>query len=299
MAFVKLVKNNAHFKRFQTKYRRRREGKTDYRARKRLVTQAKNKFNTPKYRMVVRISKRYVYTQITWATLKGDCILCQATSMELPKKYGLPADFGLKNWTACYATGLLLARRVLKKLGLDQRYQGQTEIDGEEFMTEEPTENCDRGGDPGPFSVCLDVGLQTTSTGARVFGALKGALDGGLLIPHSVRRFPCGEKDSHDAELLKKYIFGGHVGEYMEAMEEDDAEMYAKHFARYIEADVTNDNMEETWQKVYDAIRKDPAHKKSDRKKPAKCLKRKAKLNASQRQDRVNQKMRSFAKKNE
>ena len=38
-----------------------------------------------------------------------------------------------------------------------------------------------------PPQVCLDVGLQTTSTGARIFGALKGALDGGLHIPHSVR----------------------------------------------------------------------------------------------------------------
>lgn len=44
MAFVKLVKNNAYFKRFQTKYRRRREGKTDYRARKRLITQDKTKY---------------------------------------------------------------------------------------------------------------------------------------------------------------------------------------------------------------------------------------------------------------
>ena len=44
MAFVKLVKNNAHFKRFQTKYRRRRTGQTDYRARKRLITQDKTKF---------------------------------------------------------------------------------------------------------------------------------------------------------------------------------------------------------------------------------------------------------------
>merc|ERR1719453_891888 len=30
MAFVKLVKNKAYFKRYQVKYRRRREGKTDY-----------------------------------------------------------------------------------------------------------------------------------------------------------------------------------------------------------------------------------------------------------------------------
>jgi len=38
MAFVKLVKNNAYYKRYQTAYRRRREGKTDYYARKRLIT---------------------------------------------------------------------------------------------------------------------------------------------------------------------------------------------------------------------------------------------------------------------
>ena len=50
MPFVKIVKNKAYFKRFQVKFRRRREGKTDYFARKRLVVQDKNKYNTPKYR---------------------------------------------------------------------------------------------------------------------------------------------------------------------------------------------------------------------------------------------------------
>jgi hypothetical protein len=34
----------------QVKYRRRRQGKTDYRARLRMCTQDKNKYNTPKYR---------------------------------------------------------------------------------------------------------------------------------------------------------------------------------------------------------------------------------------------------------
>ena len=37
MAFVKVIKNKAYFMRFQTKFRRRRQGKTDYYARKRLV----------------------------------------------------------------------------------------------------------------------------------------------------------------------------------------------------------------------------------------------------------------------
>ncbi|KRY03485.1 60S ribosomal protein L5 [Trichinella patagoniensis] len=43
MAFVKAQKSKAYFKRFQVKYKRRREGKTDYRARIRLINQDKNK----------------------------------------------------------------------------------------------------------------------------------------------------------------------------------------------------------------------------------------------------------------
>lgn len=296
MAFVKLVKNNAYFKRYQTKYRRRRTGQTDYRARKRLITQDKTKFNTPKYRLVVRISNRYVLCQIISSTIKGDKVLTQATSKELVK-YGLPGTFGLKNWTACYATGLLIARRTLKLLGLDEIYKGQEEINGEDFLTED-AEDQKRA-----FKVCLDVGLQTTSTGARVFGALKGALDGGLHIPHSVRRWPAAEKDTVDAELLRKYIFAGHVGDYMEVMEEDDSELYKTHFSKYIEHDVTNENMEETWQKVYDTIRKDPSYKKTDKKKYEKPgkeqAKKKFKLNAKQRQNRVQQKIKDHLLKKE
>jgi large subunit ribosomal protein L5e len=295
MAFVKLVKNNAHFKRYQTKFRRRREGKTDYRARKRLTTQDKNKYNTPKYRMIVRVSNRYVTCQIAHSTIAGDMILSQAHSKEL-LKYGLPGKFGLKNWTACYATGLLLARRTLKKLGLDAIYEGQVEADGEDYEVEDADDK------PRPFSVCLDVGLATTSTGARVFGALKGALDGGLRIPHSVRRWPASEKDQLDSELLRKYIFAGHVGEYMEVMEEDDEEGYKEMFAKYLEQDVTADNMEETWQAVYDQIRANPAQvltkKTTDKKRPVKNTKRaRGGLSAPQRRDRVAQKITAHALK--
>lgn len=40
------------------------EGKTDYFARKRLVIQDKNKYNTPKYRMIVRFSNRDIICQV-------------------------------------------------------------------------------------------------------------------------------------------------------------------------------------------------------------------------------------------
>ncbi|KAL8115452.1 hypothetical protein AgCh_022083 [Apium graveolens] len=55
-----------------------------------------------------------------------------------------------------------------------------------------------------PIRALLDVVLlRTTTTGNRVFGALKGALDGGLDIPHSEKRYAGYSKDSKqlDAEL--------------------------------------------------------------------------------------------------
>ena len=90
------------------------------------------------------------------------------------------------------------------------------------------TEILDEEDAPRPFKCYLDVGLKRTSTGSRVFGAMKGASDGGIFIPHSEKRFPGYDPESKelDAETLKKYIFGGHVAEYMESLEEEDDERY-------------------------------------------------------------------------
>merc|ERR1711893_68582 len=133
MPFVKVVKNKAYFKRFQVKFRRRREGKTDFYARKRLVVQDRNKYNTPKYRMIVRSSNTDVCCQIAYARLEGDIIICAAYSHELPR-YGVKV--GLTNYAAAYCTGLLLARRLLTKLNLGETYEGQTEVDGDEYNVE-------------------------------------------------------------------------------------------------------------------------------------------------------------------
>ncbi|RWW86228.1 hypothetical protein BHE74_00005001 [Ensete ventricosum] len=209
-AFVKTHKSKAYFKRFQVKYKRRREGKTDYRARIRLINQDKNKYNTPKYRFVVRfvsseVTNKDITAQIISASIAGDLVLASAYSHELPR-YGL--EVGLTNYAAAYCTGLLVARRVLKMLEMDDEYQGNAT--GEDFSVE-PAES------RRPFRALLDVGLVRTTTGNRVFGALKGALDGGLDIPHSDKRFAGFKKDEKqlDAEVHRNYIFGGHVASYM------------------------------------------------------------------------------------
>ena len=104
----------------QVKYKRRRQGKTDYRARLRLTTQDKNKYNTPKYRMTVRFSNKDITCQIQYATIAGDIVVAAAYAHELPH-FGLKQ--GLTNYAAAYCTGLLLARRVLTKFGLADTYK--------------------------------------------------------------------------------------------------------------------------------------------------------------------------------
>ena len=116
MGFVKVLKNKAYSKRYQTKFRRRRQGKTDYYARKRLVVNDKDKYDTKKYRMVVRFTNKRVLTSIVYSTIKGDMTVAAADSTEL-KNFGVQC--GLTNYAAAYATSLLLARRLLKDKQID------------------------------------------------------------------------------------------------------------------------------------------------------------------------------------
>jgi len=251
MAFVKIVKSKAYFKRFQVKFRRRREGKTDYFARKRLVVQDKNKYNTPKYRMIVRFSNKDITCQIAYARLEGDRIIAAAYSHELPR-YGVKV--GLTNYAAAYCTGLLLARRLLKQLNLDGEYEGNTEINGEVFCVE------DNDDGPGAFRACLDVGLARTTTGAKVFGAMKGAADGGIDIPHSEKRFPGYDKEAGEfsADVHRGHIFGQHVAQYMRELLDKDEDAYKKQFSQSIKNGITADTVEDMYKRAHAAIRKDP-----------------------------------------
>jgi len=122
-----------------------------------------------------------LYSQVAYAKIEGDVIVCAAYAHELPR-YGLKV--GLTNYAAAYCTGLLLARRLLQKYKLDGLYAGQEEVDGDEYNVEALDDQ------PGPFRAFLDVGLVRTTTGARVFGAMKGAADGGIDIPHGWANLP-------------------------------------------------------------------------------------------------------------
>lgn len=95
--------------RYRTPFRRRREGKTDYRKRLGLVKSGKP-------RLVVRRSSRTITVQFVDFGEQGDVVRAAATSREL----------GAKGWThstaatpAAYLTGLLAAQRA-KKAGIEE-----------------------------------------------------------------------------------------------------------------------------------------------------------------------------------
>jgi len=137
--------------RYLVAFRRRREGRTDYYQRTRLVVA-----DAP--RMVVRRTNRHIIIQLVTAEIEGDKTLVSANSAEL-EKYGYTG--ATANTPAAYLTGLLFAAKA-KKAGQDR--------------------------------AILDIGLNRATPGARVFAALKGAVDAGLEIPYGESVIPSDDR---------------------------------------------------------------------------------------------------------
>jgi len=128
-------------------FRRKRDGKTDYKKRKRLLLSGKP-------RVTVRKSLNNIVMQIIEYSPSGDKVLLTSHSKEL-KKLGWKTGCG--NIPSAYLTGLLLGKKATeKKIG--------------ECM--------------------LDTGFYASIKGNRIYAALKGAVDGGMNIPHSDKMLP-------------------------------------------------------------------------------------------------------------
>ena len=185
---------------------------------------------------MVRITNATVIVQIVKSPFPGegesmgDKVIASAYSSEL-KEYGVKCGF--KNYTAAYLTGYLCARRLLKTLDMDTVYPGVEEPDGiiHTSHAKHPHTGKDlkrkvhyvkeMDDEKRPFRAFLDVGIHRTTTGARIFGAMKGAVDGGLDVPHNEKRFPgyIKEAKKYDPDELRNRITGGHIKDYMEYLQ--------------------------------------------------------------------------------
>lgn len=90
--------------RYRVSYRRRRDNKTDYQARRTLATS-----NSPRF--VVRYSNKNIVIQIIGSKIEGDQVLTQSSSAELVKNYGWLG--GRKNTSASYLLGLITGHKAL------------------------------------------------------------------------------------------------------------------------------------------------------------------------------------------
>ena len=99
---------------YRVPFRRRREGKTDYRSRRALVLS-----RLP--RLVVRRTLKHIIVQIVEAEVAGDKVVASAHSRELAKTYGWQGN--CRNVPAAYLTGLLCGFKAIvhgvKKAVLD------------------------------------------------------------------------------------------------------------------------------------------------------------------------------------
>ncbi|MBU5575290.1 MAG: 50S ribosomal protein L18 [Candidatus Aenigmatarchaeota archaeon] len=111
-------------------------------------------------RAVIRKSLSHMNVQIIEYNKNGDKTLVGVKSNIL-KKFNW--NFGTGNIPAAYLTGLLAGKKAIKA---------------------------------GIKKAVLDIGLQTSTKGSRIYAALKGLLDAGIEIPHDEKILPSEDRIS-------------------------------------------------------------------------------------------------------
>jgi large subunit ribosomal protein L18 len=90
---------------YKVPFRRKREGKTDYHLRKKLIS-------SRKLRLVIRKTIKHINLQLVEAKIEGDQVLTHAGTTEL-KDYGWKVGTG--NLPAAYLAGFLLGKKAVDK----------------------------------------------------------------------------------------------------------------------------------------------------------------------------------------
>ena len=146
----------ARNRRYRVAFRRRREGKTDYTLRRKLVLSGKT-------RVVIRRSNTQTSIQLVNSYVEGDKTLCLVTSKSLVN-FGWKASTG--NIPSAYLTGYYFGKKALLS----------------KVVTKDD-------------ELILDIGLTRKFYGGKLFATLKGAVDAGLNIIHGDEKiFPTEER---------------------------------------------------------------------------------------------------------
>ena len=154
--------------------------------------------------LVVRKTNTQVIVQVVKPEVKGDRVLAQATGRELRTKFGWSASG--KNTPAAYLVGYLAGLRALKA---------------------------------GVKEAILYIGLHRAVKGARVFAALKGALDAGLKVPHSSEILPSEER-----------IKGLHIAKHAKMLKDTDPTAFERQFSAYLKSGFDPEKIVEVFEEI-------------------------------------------------
>jgi large subunit ribosomal protein L18 len=150
----------------KTEKRRRREGKTDYKARLGML-------KSGKARIVFRKTNRYIIGQYVKSKEAQDSVDIGISSRELLKfRWPREQEGSLKSLPAAYLTGFLLGKKVIDK-------NGKT-------------------------NAILDIGLIRNIPKSRTYAFVKGISDAGVEIPCSKESFP--EENRIRGKNMKKSV---------------------------------------------------------------------------------------------
>ena len=181
------------------------------RARKR-KTNYKTRLNllkSRKSRIVIRLSKKNIWAQIVNFEIKGDKVLAAAHSKELIK---IGWNYGKSNMPAAYLTGMLLAKKAKNK-----------KIVG---------------------NLILDIGMNKSISGSKLYCCLKGVIDNGLSVKHSDNIFPSEDR-----------ISGKHISNYANKIKENK-EIYNRQFSKNLKEKALPERISEEFEKVKKSIAK-------------------------------------------
>ena len=157
-----------------------------------------------KPRFVVRKTANHIIVQVVEAKPIGDVILVSAHSNELRRDYGWLGD--TNNTPAAYLVGLLAGLKALRA---------------------------------GILEAIPDIGLHRAVPGARVFAAIKGAIDAGLKVPCSEEMWPSEER-----------IRGEHIAAYARMLREQHPDEFERRFSRYLARGLDPERLPEHFEKV-------------------------------------------------
>jgi len=179
--------------------------------------------NYQQTRLVVRISNQTIVCHMVKAFPEGDKTLASASSAEL-RNYKI--TFGLKNFSACYLTGLLLGSRVMRQSKLNKIYRGAQDVGM-------PHLEINLQGQPATFRAILDIGLKASTHGSKIYAALKGVADAGVNVPHSINKFYGFDKKkkSLDSAKLRRRILGEDIATYAAKIKSENPDSHQ--FSQY------------------------------------------------------------------